>query len=92
MVTTTQLQNYKNIRRLLRKVMYEGHLLKSTILRITRSCHSALKRVRMIVNHPILSNVRLVIFQRIEFVLGLRNRALLDITMFKNSGIPIHGR
>jgi hypothetical protein len=46
----------------------------------------------MIVNHPALSNVRLVIFQRIEFVLGLRNRALLDITMFKNSGIPIHGR
>jgi hypothetical protein len=45
----------------------------------------------MTINHPTLSNVKLVIFQRKEFVLGLKNRALLNTIMFKSSGIPIHG-
>jgi hypothetical protein len=36
----------------------------------------------MNVNHCTLSNVRFVIFQRTKFVIGLRNRALQDITMF----------
>jgi hypothetical protein len=45
----------------------------------------------MIVNHFALSNIRVVIFQRIEFVFGLINRALPDIIVFKSSGIPIHG-
>jgi hypothetical protein len=45
----------------------------------------------MIINHLVLSNVRLVIFRRIKFMLGLKNITLPDITMFKNNGIPLYG-
>jgi hypothetical protein len=45
----------------------------------------------MIVNHLVLSNTRLVTYRSTKFVLGLRNKALLNTTMFKNNGIPIHG-
>jgi hypothetical protein len=37
----------------------------------------------MTTNHPTLSNARLVTFRKIEFVHGLKNKSLLNITMFK---------
>jgi hypothetical protein len=46
----------------------------------------------MITNHPTLSNAILVTFKNTKFVLGLKNKTLQDTTMFKHSGIPIHGK
>jgi hypothetical protein len=45
----------------------------------------------MTTNHPTLSNARLATFKRIEFVLVLKNKTLLDTVVFLNNGIPIHG-
>jgi hypothetical protein len=46
----------------------------------------------MTANHLTLSHTRLVTLINIEFVPGVRNRALLNPTMLNNSGIQIHER
>ncbi len=62
MVTTTQLQNYRNIHNTIEKGDVQRTPFEGTIPQITKSCHSTLKRVRMTVNHPTISNIKLVIF------------------------------
>ncbi len=46
----------------------------------------------MIVNHLVMSNVRLATFQIIEYVFGLRNKTLPNFIVFKSNGILIHGK
>jgi hypothetical protein len=45
----------------------------------------------MTINHLALNNAKLATFKKVKFVPRLRNIALLDTTMIKSNGIPIHG-
>jgi hypothetical protein len=38
-----------------------------------------------------MNNTRFATFRKIEFVRGLKNKSLLNTTMFFKNGIPIHG-
>lgn len=91
MVTTTQLQNCINIRSTTMKGDAWRTHSKGIILRNTRPYHCAKKRVRMTINHLALNNAKLATFKKVKFVPRLRNIALLDTTMIKSNGIPIHG-
>jgi hypothetical protein len=46
----------------------------------------------MITNHFALSHTKLATFKSTKFVLGTRNRTLIDSIVLNNSCIQIHGR
>jgi hypothetical protein len=89
-VTTTQLQNYKNLCNTIKQGDVWRTFLEGIIPQLTKACHSMPKIVRMTTDHPALSHTRLATLRSIEFVPKARNKALPDPTSLNNSGIQIH--
>jgi hypothetical protein len=91
-VTTTQLQNYKNLCNTIKQGDVWRTFSKGIIPELTRLCHSMPKRVRMTPNHFALSHTRLVTLKSTKFVPRARNKTLPNPTTLNNSGIQIHER
>lgn len=92
MVTTTQLQNYKNSCNTIKQGDVWRIFLKGIIPQLTRSCHSMPKIIKMTANHFFLSHTRLATVKSTESMPKARNKALLDPTLLNNNGIQIHER
>jgi hypothetical protein len=86
-VTTTQLQNYRNLCNMIKHSDVQWTLLESRRPYFTKPCHSAPKIISMTINHHALSHIRLAIFRSTKSTLEARNRILTDPTMLNNNGI-----
>jgi hypothetical protein len=90
MVIATQLQNYKNLCNTIEWIEVQRTLSKSKRPQLTRPCHYAPKRIRMMVNYLAMNHTRVATFKNIESMLRVRIRVLLDSTTLNNNGIKIH--
>jgi hypothetical protein len=92
MVIATQLENYKKLCNTFESNEIWRTLSKCKRPQLTRPCHSAPERIRMMASYPTLNHTRVATLKSIKSMLGARIIILLDSTTLNNSGIQIHGK